>query len=138
MAAQRLRELLAASPIDLVPAGADHVCSGGTHSTVADGRRLCWVPALDAGERVALDAEVAAQAVPPLLARRWAITDPAVFWPRWTLAEVIAKVTDVPILVTLLSGPPDPSAAVATDAGMVDHLTWEIDDLVVTAGLLRR
>ncbi|MCE1179845.1 MAG: hypothetical protein LWW86_12580 [Micrococcales bacterium] len=131
---QRLRELLAESPIEEVPAGSDHRCAGGTHSTLADGRRLCWAPRLAPGERVALDAEIAQQPVPSALARRWGSTDPAWVWPEWTVAEVVAKLTDTPILPLAARG----HGAAYTHAGVGPGLTWltgHRGDLVVTVGL---
>lgn len=73
-----------------------HRCAG-THTRLADGRRLCWAPPVNGEWRVALDAELADQVVPPALSRRLAgIADP---WGAWTRAEVCSKLFDVPVLV---------------------------------------
>lgn len=70
----------------------------GVHSYAADGRRACWQ-----GEgEAAIDAELAAQPVPPALAARFPRhASPAVFWPAWTRAEALAKLAGVPILLWL-------------------------------------
>jgi hypothetical protein len=70
--------------------------AGGVRSYVADGRCVVWAPPdRGTGARIAVDAEIAAQPVPPALARRSGIADPAVFWPRWTVVEASCKVTGI-------------------------------------------
>lgn len=66
------------------------------HTYVADGRRLCWRPDVDAD--LAVDAEMAGRPAPEALRRRWDGPDEG-FLPAWTRAEVCAKLTDTPILV---------------------------------------
>ena len=73
----------------------------GARSHLADGRVVSWSPPPTPGLRVAVDAEIADQPVPPALARRFGIDRPELFWPRWTAVEVACKLLDVPILVWL-------------------------------------
>jgi hypothetical protein len=68
-------------------------------SYLADGRVIRWHPPDD--RPWAVDAELAAQDVPPALARRTGITDPAVFWPQWTAFETVCKLLDESVLVRL-------------------------------------
>jgi hypothetical protein len=100
-------------------------------SYLADGRVVRLRPAPGASGRWAVDAELATQAVPPALARRTGIADPARFWPLWTRAEVACKLLDVSILVWLrrygLEPPPLPGIRIGT------HL---LDDVVISVGTL--
>lgn len=68
-------------------------------SYLADGRVVRW-SAPDDG-LWAIDAEIAAQAVPPALARGTGIRDPEVFWPQWTMLETICKLLDEPVHLRL-------------------------------------
>jgi hypothetical protein len=132
--ARRLRLAVDRSPLETSVAGGLHSCRGGTHSRLADGRRVCWSPdGLGDGVGFAIDAELAGQAVPPALGRRTGTLDPEWFWPAWTRAEVGAKLFDVPILVWFTTIAPDRRDAGASDEVAV--LTTLTDGLVVSYGL---
>lgn len=74
----------------------------GLHSYLADGRQVCWRPGIPG--RFAVDVE-AVTAPPAHLAARWAGTDDE-FWPAWTTAEVMAKLSGVPMLTLVGRGLP--------------------------------
>lgn len=63
-----------------------------TRSHLADGRVIGWFG--DPG--IVIDAELTGSPIPPALAARYGRED---FWPRWTRAEVAAKLADVPIIL---------------------------------------
>ncbi|MEU1888081.1 hypothetical protein ABZ491_21670 [Micromonospora rifamycinica] len=65
-----------------------------TRSHLDDGRCVGWYGTAAPGWRVAIDAERAAADVPPALAARFG---PADFWSRWTRAECLCKLADVPV-----------------------------------------
>lgn len=96
----------------------------GVHSYSDDGRRACWRGAAPA----AIDIERAACDVPDALAARFPLhATPTSFWPAWTRAEALAKLTDVPILVWLSTRGLD----APTPAG-VGVRRLDVDGLVVT------
>ena len=122
----------------VLPAG--HRCGQGTHSTVADGRRVCWTPTTPA--RVAVDAELAAGPVPPALAARWGSADPDVVWPRWCWVECVAKLTDTPVLLLARTRPepghPDRPVRLGTGPTAA-RMRWRPDrvaDLVLVRAVL--
>ncbi|MGL5865284.1 MAG: hypothetical protein ACRCYX_05330 [Dermatophilaceae bacterium] len=118
--AARLVRAVIRHPPSVGPA-AGHRCPGGTHSRTADGRVVCWsVPPAD-GERVAVDAECVGAASPPALARRWSIGDG--FEAAWTATEVVAKLTDIPVLLLARHGPVLTSALTASGRRIVLHHT---------------
>jgi len=101
-----------------VPSAADIVRSAGrgvacpagcrrAHSYTSSGERWCWRPATAA--RGAIDVESTAAAPPPHLLRRLGTTEPR-FWPTWTRLEVIAKLTDTPVMTLLRTAGPEPAA----------------------------
>jgi hypothetical protein len=102
-----------------------------TRCYLADGRRVTWCPppvADPAGSRWAVDAEIAAQPVPPALATRTGIRDPEEFWCRWTAVEVACKLLDIPVMVWLKRygiGAPPAGLSIAT---------FRYDDLIVSVG----
>lgn len=96
-----LRRAVRRQPADVVASSEPHACAGRTHSRLADGRLLCWRPSEPTGLPLAIDAELAGQAVPRALAGRAETGDPAVFWPLWTRAEVRAKLHGIPIAAWL-------------------------------------
>lgn len=81
----------------------------------------------------AVDAEIAAQPVPPALARRTGISDPAIFWPAWTRAEVVAKLTGEPILLLLKRA----GLPVEIPEG-IEVSTIEREDLVISLGSMSK
>lgn len=93
--------LAARHPARIVANRATHHCKPGIHSRLADGRMLCWQPPTPPGQHLAIDAELEQQPVPPALAKRYATSDPRLFWPLWTRAETRAKLHDIPIVVWL-------------------------------------
>ena len=100
-------------------------------SYLADGRVVRLRPAPHAPGRWAVDAELTAQPVPPLLARRTGISDPARFWPLWTRTEVACKLLDISILVWL--------RRYGIEAPAPDGLrigTHVLDDVVISIGTL--
>ena len=103
---------------------------GGAASYLADGRAVVWdVPARDH----AVDAEIAGAPVPPALARRTGIDDPAVFWPAWTRAEVVAKLTGEPILLLVKR------AGLPVDVpDGIEVRTINRDDLVISLGSMAK
>lgn len=134
-----LQAAIAEGALELVDAPGSHHCEGGTHSRLADGRALCWRPELHANTiGYAVDAEIAAQPLPPaLLARLGAPRDgePVTFWEAWTRAEVCAKLFDVPILVWITRHGLPASSPVRRGPETVHYATAGVGDLVVTYGL---
>jgi hypothetical protein len=122
-------ELLAQAPghVHVLPAGAPRTAmiAGGVRSYVADGRCVVWAPPGGGPARLAVDAEIAAQPVPPALARRSGITDPAVFWPLWTSTEVSCKIAGVSLARWLQRH------GLQADEGL-DIRTFTVADLVVS------
>ncbi|MGC5022895.1 hypothetical protein [Micromonospora sp. DT47] len=70
------------------------VAAALTRSHLDDGRCVGWYGPPTPGWRVAVDAERADAEVPPALARRFGHAD---FWARWTRAESLCKLADVPV-----------------------------------------
>ncbi|MBX7268085.1 hypothetical protein KIF24_19955 [Micromonospora sp. Llam7] len=70
--------------------------SGGavTRSHLDDGRCVGWYAPPVPGWRVAIDAERADAPLPSALVHRFGATD---FWARWTRAECLSKLADVPV-----------------------------------------
>ncbi|WP_422756887.1 hypothetical protein [Micromonospora sp. WMMD708] len=95
-----------------------------TRSHLDDGRCVGWYGPTAPGWRVAIDAERAAAEVPPALAARFGPVD---FWARWTRAESLCKLAEVPVAAWWrrhgLSVPPH--------AGAVWR-TLRLADLVIT------
>jgi hypothetical protein len=102
-----------------------------TRSYLADGRRITWLLPTSAdpvARRWAIDAEIAAQPVPPALAARTGIRDPDEFWCRWTATEVACKLFDVPIMAWIKR-----HGLVVRAVGL--HIaTFRYDDLIVSIG----
>ncbi|WP_433532358.1 hypothetical protein ACQPYA_10150 [Micromonospora sp. CA-263727] len=86
--------LLATAPRHLRVASAADSGGAVTRSHLADGRCVGWYAPPAPGWRVAVDAEQAAGPLPPALARRFGAAD---FWARWTRAECLSKLADVPV-----------------------------------------
>jgi hypothetical protein len=99
---------------------------------------LLHEPAGLRGLQFAVDAELADQAVPPALARRRETADPAAVWPVWTATEVVAKLTDTPVLAWLSTGEPVRATPLRVGDLEVAWRTETIDDLLVTYGVSRR
>ncbi len=118
---------------------ARHTCAARVHSYAGDGSLVCWsAGGMPPTPPLAVDVELADQPVPPALARRWGDGDPASFWPRWCAAEVVAKLTGVPMVRLAQHGPPSPPGArqaVSGDGRTVVHwVTARVGDLVVVRG----
>lgn len=124
---------LEAQALFVLPGRSGHRCSGGAHSTVGDGRLVCWQPVTSA--RVAVDAEILQTPVPPALGRRWGSTDPLWVWPRWCATECVAKLTDTPIVLLARAGPVE-ADPVDTPAGRVSWRVEPVGDLVVVLAVL--
>ncbi len=69
--------------------------------------------------------------MPSALAARTGITEPAVFWPRWTAVEVACKLLDVPMVMWIVDFGLDPQPAVGRG---VRARTTTHRDLVITVG----
>jgi hypothetical protein len=98
-----------------------------TNSHLADGRRLGWHGPVPAGHTLVIDAEITAAPVPPALARRFGADR---FWERWTHAETLCKLADVPMLAWMASrglDMPDPPG--------VQCRTLVLGDLTVTVAV---
>jgi hypothetical protein len=65
-----------------------------TRSHLGDGRVVGWVGPVPRGMSLAIDAELADAEVPPALARRFGTVG---FWTRWTRAECLCKLVDLPM-----------------------------------------
>ncbi|WP_346535221.1 hypothetical protein [Micromonospora sp. DPT] len=95
-----------------------------TRSHLDDGRCVGWYGPPTPGWRVAVDAERADADVPPALAHRFGRAD---FWARWTRAESLCKLADVPVAAWWrrhgLAVPPDMPAV---------WRTLRLGDVVVT------
>ncbi|BCJ57490.1 hypothetical protein C1I93_19195 [Micromonospora endophytica] len=98
-----------------------------TRSHLADGRCVGWYAPPPPGWRVAIDAEHRGAAPPSALVRRFGAAD---FWPRWTRAECLAKLADVPMVTWWHRY----GLAVPPGTGWLWR-TLYLDDLVVTAAL---
>ena len=117
--------------ITVAPARPGEHAAGEARSYLADGRLVRWRPSAPAGLRVAVDAELAEQPVPPALARRFGASEPSDFWTRWTRVEVCCKLLDIPVLEWLTTRGLD------ADVAEVALHTQALDGVVVTCGLLR-
>ncbi len=121
----------------VIERAADHACTRGTHSRVADGRVVCWSPPRGNDEAYAVDAEIASQPVPPHLEVRWrGLWDAhASFWAAWCASEVCAKLWEVPIVV-LAARSPVGSSPVTRASQTVTYAVRPEGDLVVAFGIL--
>lgn len=112
------------STADIVrSAGRGVACPGGcrrAHSYAPSGERWCWRPPTAAGG--AIDVEAADAAPPPHLLRRLGAPAPG-FWHAWTRLEVIAKLTDTPVLTLLRDAGPRPAVP---EGFRLEHL--RVDD----------
>ncbi|MEO6019167.1 MAG: hypothetical protein ABIP45_02835 [Knoellia sp.] len=121
----------------VIERAADHMCTSGTHSRVADGRVVCWSPPRAHNAAYAVDAEIAAQSPPPHLEVRWCGLWDAHdgFWGAWCASEVCAKLWDIPIVVLAARSPV--GASPVTRAGQtVTYAVRAEGDLVVALGIL--
>lgn len=90
-------------PSDLLASATEHLRVGSveemaaaiTRSHLPDFRCVGWYGVPPAGWSVVIDAEYADQVVPAPLARRFGADE---FWQRWTRAECLCKLADVPML----------------------------------------
>ena len=114
-----------AAPFPAAPAGIE------ARSYLADGRVVRWRPRVLSPLRIAVDAELADQSVPPALERRFGVADPRKFWTQWTRVEVCCKLLDVPVLQWLAI------RGLASDVPEIAMHTQTLDGLVVTCGFLR-
>lgn len=76
----------------------------GPRSYLADGTRITWQVEAPDGWRVAVDAEHADQVLPPHVRARSGLAEDESgerALAGWTQAEVMAKITDTPILLRL-------------------------------------
>lgn len=106
---------------------------------LADRRGVAWTALSPNGSRLAVDAELIDQRIPPAVLQRAHLSlddvDAREVWRRWTQAEVVAKLRDIPILMWLreyrLTMPLDVDADGPIALRTVDH-----DGLIVTFGIL--
>lgn len=87
--------LLAAAGSHLRVGSAAELDDAVTRSHLPDFGCVGWYGVPPAGWSVAIDAEYAAQEIPEPLARRFGTGS---FWQRWTRAECLCKLADVPML----------------------------------------
>ena len=121
----------------VIERAADHRCTRGTHSRVADGRIVCWSPERGDREAYAVDAEIVGQPVPPHLEARWGGLWAAheSFWGAWCASEVCAKLWDVPVVALAARGPVA-SSPVTLGSQTVTYAVRQEGDLVVAFGVL--
>lgn len=121
----------------VIERAADHACTRGTHSRIADGRVVCWSPPRGDDDVYAVDAEIAAQPMPPHLELRWRGLWDAhdSFWAAWCASEVCAKLWDIPIVV-LAARSPVGSSPVTLAGHTVTYAVRHEGDLVVALGVL--
>ena len=91
----RVSELLATAESSLRVGSVAEMSGAVTRSHLPDFRCVGWYAEPPPGWSVVIDAEYADQPVPEPLARRFG-TDR--FWERWTRAECLCKLADVPML----------------------------------------
>ena len=110
-------------------------------SYLSDGTGLAWhVPeALRSRGTFVIDAEIP-QPVRSTLVRRYGVDDPDTFAERWTRAEALAKLDDLPIITWLsrhgLAVPDHVEAR--RDVGEIDWSTEHFDGVVVTFAVTTR
>jgi hypothetical protein len=88
-------ELLASAADHLRVGSAEEMADAVTRSHLPDFRCVGWYAVPPPGWSVAIDAEYADQVVPAPLARRFGVEG---FWERWTRAECLCKLADIPML----------------------------------------
>jgi hypothetical protein len=113
------------------------MAGAATRSHLPDGRCVGWYGSVPAGVAVAVDAEPAAAAVPPALARRFGTRR---FWQRWTRTECLCKLAGVPIVVWLAEHGLRPPAEHRLDTAALAGCVWRtlrVSDLVVTIAVAR-
>jgi hypothetical protein len=93
-AGQRVPALLAAAQRHLRVTPVAESGGAVTRSHLGDGRCVGWYAPPVPGWRVAIDAERADAPLPAALIRRFGATD---FRARWTRAECLSKLADVPV-----------------------------------------
>lgn len=100
---------MAGSPVDLSlkVAGGRIVAAAtsGPATYLPCGTRLVFMPDTDAGGAVAIDAEPRGDPLPDAIARALPNLSPEAAMRVWTVLEVVAKLTDTPILTVLRAIP---------------------------------
>jgi hypothetical protein len=87
--------LLAEAELYLRVGSAADVADAVTRAHLPDLRAVGWYAAPPPGWSVTIDAEYADQPIPDPLARRFGVDG---FWQRWTRAECLCKLADIPML----------------------------------------
>jgi hypothetical protein len=95
--ARVVRAMLDRAETRLRVAGAD-ASAALTRSHTSDFRTVGWYGSPPPGWELAIDAEVTRAEVPPALAARYGGD---AFWARWTRAESLSKLLQLPILLWL-------------------------------------
>ena len=129
--------LLRSEVQELLDTAEDHLRAGSvaelsdavTRSHLPDFRCVGWYGEAPAGWSVVIDAEYSAAEVPAPLARRFGTE---LFWERWTRAECLCKLADVPMLAWWPAHGLDVPDGFT---GLWRTLRW--DELVVTVALDR-
>jgi hypothetical protein len=88
-------DLLARAESYLRVGSVEEMSDAVTRSHLPDFRCVGWYAEPPAGWSVAIDAEYADHVIPEPLARRFGVDR---FWERWTRAECLCKLADVPML----------------------------------------
>lgn len=106
-------------------------------SHLSDGRAVAWTAPSPRGCRLAVDAELLGQRVPPVLLRRAGVAADLPerdVWRQWTRAETVAKLLDVPILLWVREHGLTVPAGAGDEAPLALR-TVEHAGLVVTMGI---
>lgn len=127
---------IGAGSIEVFPSAAD-VPAGWVRSY--DHRGRCWAFPAEDGQRAAIDVERLDRPVDVGLVERWGATSTEQFIRRWTVAETLAKLDDVPILLWLAdhglpSLPKDSDSPPRRGGVRIVHFTLPEENLVVTVG----
>jgi len=88
-------DLLASAEDHLKVGSVEEMADAVTRSHLADFGCVGWYGVPPPGWSVTIDAEYADQAIPEPLARRFGEER---FWERWTRAECLCKLADIPML----------------------------------------
>ncbi len=108
---------------------------------IGDGR-VAVLTGMTVGAGVAVDAELTDHGIPRHLGRAADTDDPVLFWSRWTGWEVVAKLTDQPMVGLVRSGVlrthprhRDVHVALGARNGLTVALGWRCDSATMLGQL---